>query len=229
MQFKNKGIEMEKGWKQTWKSLLFQHFELENIEFLQDLIPKGCKLDSFDGKFYIGLVSMNMTNVKHKATKDFVWFRKYNELNVRTYVTFNNKPGVLFLSLDVDSLISILGARVLYGLPYRYRKFNSQENIIKASKGADEMFSCEYIQEQEAMTYKKGSFAFWATERYFFANKYLGKSFIGNISHAPWRLSKANAINHNLDVLKGYPIKSQHPEILFCDAIDVVTSKLQMI
>ena len=165
---------MEKGWKQTWENLLFQHFEIEDKCFLEKYLPKDCYLDSFEGKYYIGLVSMQMTNVRHKSTKDFVWFKEYNELNVRAYITYKNKPGVLFLSLDVDSLISVFGARVFYGLPYRYRNYKVEKQSIETLHNNNDIFKCEYSIDNDFKTYKKGSFAFWATERYFFANKYLG-------------------------------------------------------
>ena len=57
---------MKKGWKQTWKNLLFQHFEVEDRISLEKYLPKDCTLDCFDGKYYIGLVSMQMTNVRHR-------------------------------------------------------------------------------------------------------------------------------------------------------------------
>ena len=97
---------MEKGWKQTWENLLFQHFELEDKCFLEKYLPKDCYLDSFEGKYYIGLVSMQMTNVRHKSTKDFVWFKEYNELNVRAYITYKNKNEVS-KSIKTESNVSL--------------------------------------------------------------------------------------------------------------------------
>lgn len=220
---------MEKGWRQTWENLLFQHFELEDKSFLEKYLPKDCYLDSFEGKYYIGLVSMQMTNVRHKSTKDFVWFKKYNELNVRAYITYKNRPGVLFLSLDVDSLISVFGARVFYGLPYRYRNYKVEKQSIETLHNNKDIFKCEYSIDDDFKTYKKGSFAFWATERYFFANKYLGFSFMGNITHKPWVLTTAKVNNQNLEVLKPYKIVSQHKDILFCKSLEVTTSKLHLI
>ena len=88
---------------------------------------------------------------------------------------------------------------------------------------------CEYSIDNDFKTYKKGSFAFWATERYFFANKYLGFSFMGNITHKPWVLTTAKVDNQNLEVLKSYKIVSQHKDILFCKSLEVTTSKLHLI
>lgn len=95
---------MKKGWKQKWRDLLLQHFELEDTSFLQKYLPKGCILDSFEGKNYLGFVSMKMTDVRHKMVPNFVWFKGYHELNIRTYIICDNKPGVLFCeSLDVST------------------------------------------------------------------------------------------------------------------------------
>lgn len=222
---------MEKGWKQTWKNLLFQHFEIEDINVLQKYLPNNCTFDSFNKKYYIGLVSMSMTNVRHKATGDFVWFKNYNELNVRTYIIHDNKPGVLFLSLDVDSLISIFGAKVFYGLPYRLSNYanKKEQNKIRSFRNFKLQFQIEYKITSEAKVYAKNTFASWSTERYFFANKYLGVSFKGEISHKPWQLSTASVENSNLSVLDNYDIKSQHPDILFCKQLDVQTNKLSRI
>ena len=220
---------MKKGWIQTWRDLLLQHFELQDTNFLQKHLPKGCTLDSFEGKHYLGLVSMKMTDVRHKMVPSFVWFKSYNELNVRTYIIHDNKPGVLFLSLDVDSFISMLGARVLYGLPYRYRSFKSESGALECRKQDDLKFSCSYTTEQEASHRSEGSFAFWATERYFFANKHLTKSFIGTISHAPWKLANAEVKNDTLKILEKYPLGEQRPEVLFCEALHVSTSELRLL
>ena len=62
-----------------------------------------------------------------------------------------------------------------------------------------------------------------------FANKYLGFSFMGNITHKPWVLTTAKVDNQNLEVLKSYKIVSQHKDILFCKSLEVTTSKLQLI
>lgn len=220
---------MEKGWKQTWKNLLFQHFEIEDINILQKYLPKNCTFDSFEGKYYLGLVSMNMTNVKHKATGNITWFKHYNELNVRTYIIHDNRPGVLFLSLDVNSLVSIFGARVFYGLPYRFSKYENKENQVTSFRNSEIQFQTQYKITSESKVYDKETFAFWATQRYFFANKYLGVSFKGEISHKPWELCTASVENSNISVLDIYNLKTQHSDILFCKHIDVQTNKLTRI
>lgn len=220
---------MTKGWKQTWRNLLFQHFEIEDMTALAKNLPKNCTFDSFEGKYYLGLVSMSMTNVRHKATGNIRWFKHYHELNVRTYITHNDRPGVLFLSLDVDSLISILGARILYGLPYRVSHYESKANEVTSWRKGKIQFQTQYQVTSEPKVYDENSFAFWSTQRYFFANNYLGISFKGEIFHKPWKLSRASVQNMNLSVLDAYEALRQHPDIFFCREIEVETNSLSRI
>ena len=42
----------------------------------------------------------------------------FPELNVRTYVTYQGKPGVYFFSLDASNLLAVWAARAVYHLPY---------------------------------------------------------------------------------------------------------------
>ena len=159
---------MKKAWSQTWKNLLFQHFELKDPSFLQALLPEG-------------------------------------------------------VSLDVDSLLSVVGARVFYKLPYRFRRFADKEARVTCYQGSSAVFDTEYSYSPESFGPERGGFAHWATERYFFIQE--GR--IGNITHAPWRLHEAKATNHSLRVLEGYDISRRHDEVLFCPQIAVQTYKLK--
>lgn len=220
---------MKKGWKQRWKNVLFQHFEIKDITTLKKYLPKGSSFDSFDAKYYLGLVSMNMSDVRHQSTGEFIWFKEYNELNVRTYIVHDGKPGVLFMSLDVNSLISLFGARVLYGLPYRLSSYKNEKNRVTSFRNSKLQFQTHYSLTSQAKFYEKDTFAYWATERYFFLNRHLGATFKGVISHKQWKLSSAVATNSNLDVLKEYTVHEKHSETFFCEELNVETSSLSRI
>ena len=214
---------MKKTWSQVWKNLLFQHFELKDPSFLQTRLPEGVHLDSFDDKVWLGLVSMQMHDVKHALSGNWIWFKRYNELNVRTYVRYKGKPGVLFLSLDVDSLLSVFGAKLFYKLPYRYRRFEKEGANIRCYKGSSLVFDTSYSVGAKPMKPPKESFAYWVSERYFF----IQNDKIGNISHKPWSFYTAAASNHNLDILAGYEVGPRADEVLFYPEIAVQTYKLQ--
>jgi len=104
--------------RQNWHHLLFLHWEIPAME-LQSLLPPRLKLDTFEGKAYIGLVPFTMTGVRPILTPPLPWISNFHEINVRTYVHLDGRdPGVWFFSLDASSSIAVMAARATYHLAY---------------------------------------------------------------------------------------------------------------
>ena len=106
---------------QEWRNLTFMHWEV-SPEKLQPHIPEGLEIDLFDGKAYVGTIPFQMRNVRPRLLPAVPGISTFPEFNVRTYVTKNGKPGVLFLTLDAQSRVTCFHAPRKYGLPYRYAK-----------------------------------------------------------------------------------------------------------
>jgi uncharacterized protein YqjF (DUF2071 family) len=65
-----------------------------------------------------------MNGIRHRNMPPIPLTSSFAEINVRTYVTINNKPGVLFLSLDAANLMAVKVAWLFYHLPYYYAEKN---------------------------------------------------------------------------------------------------------
>lgn len=103
---------------QNWHHLLFLHWEVPPGE-LQALLPPRLKLDTFEGKAYVGLVPFTMTGVRPILVPPLPWISSFHEVNVRTYVHLDGRdPGVWFFSLDASSRIAVAAARAAYHLAY---------------------------------------------------------------------------------------------------------------
>jgi uncharacterized protein len=102
---------------QTWNDLLFAHWPV-HAKDLRPHVPPGLELDLFEGQAYVGVVPFHMTNVAPRGVPAVPFVSAFAELNVRTYVTRENKPGVYFFSLDANSQIAVTAARTVFGLPY---------------------------------------------------------------------------------------------------------------
>lgn len=103
---------------QNWHHLLFLHWEVPPAP-LQALLPPRLKLDTFEGKAYIGLVPFTLTGVRPILTPPLPWISSFHEVNVRTYVHLDGRdPGVWFFSLDASSTIAVAAARAAYHLAY---------------------------------------------------------------------------------------------------------------
>ncbi|HEX9984912.1 MAG TPA: DUF2071 domain-containing protein [Thermoanaerobaculia bacterium] len=103
---------------QNWHHLGFFHWEVSPQE-LQQLLPAGLTVDTFEGKAYVGLVPFTVTGVRAVLTPPLPWISSFHEINVRTYVHHQGRwPGVWFFSLDAGSTLAVAAARAMYKLNY---------------------------------------------------------------------------------------------------------------
>src|SRR5437016_3114284 len=116
-----------RGWTmgQSWEDLLFAHWRLP-ADILRQRIPEGLEIDEFDGSAWIGVTPFRLTNLRFRGLLPLPLASSFIELNVRTYVTANNKPGIWFFSLDASSGVAVEMARRTYRLPYFRARMTAQ-------------------------------------------------------------------------------------------------------
>src|SRR5262245_20685303 len=93
-----------------WHDLLFAHWPVK-VESLRPLVPSELAIDTFDGQAWLGVVPFRMTAVRPRICPSLPGLSAFLELNVRTYVTAEGKPGVWFFSLDAASRLAVRAAR----------------------------------------------------------------------------------------------------------------------
>src|SRR3954453_16381426 len=109
---------------QTWEHLLFAHWRVDPEE-LRRLLPEGLELDTHDGEAWLGITPFRLTGLRLRGTLPLPRLSAFHELNVRTYVVADGKPGIWFFSLDADHRLAVLGARRLYRLPYHRARMSA--------------------------------------------------------------------------------------------------------
>ena len=110
---------------QSWHDVLFAHWPVAAVE-LRRRMPPGLELDRFDGEAWLGVLPFHMTNVAPRGVPALPWVSAFPELNVRTYVKVQDKPGIYFFSLDAASSLAVTIARALFHLPYFTASMNVQ-------------------------------------------------------------------------------------------------------
>src|SRR5581483_7804428 len=88
--------------RMRWNDLLFAHW-LVDAALVRALIPQQLELDLFDARAYLGAVPFRMDGVAPRLLPSLPGFHSFPELNLRTYVTRDHKPGVWFFSLDAGN------------------------------------------------------------------------------------------------------------------------------
>lgn len=96
--------------RMTWSELLFAHWPVDP-SVLAPLLPKGLTLDTRDGIAWIGVVPFLMSDIAPRCCPSIPILSCFLELNVRTYVIYDGKPGVWFFSLDAANRIAVRAAR----------------------------------------------------------------------------------------------------------------------
>jgi uncharacterized protein YqjF (DUF2071 family) len=114
---------------QKWNKLLFLHWQVP-LEQLRKLVPTELSIDLFDGAAYVGIVPFVMNDVRPRWWPKALAFN-FLETNVRTYVHFEGRPGVFFLSLDASSRLAVWAARNIWHLPYHFADMSFQQHDLE--------------------------------------------------------------------------------------------------
>ncbi|MCK6513638.1 DUF2071 domain-containing protein [Myxococcota bacterium] len=119
----------DRAWHMTmsWLDLLFAHWSFP-AEVIRDLLPPNITLDTYEGRAWVGVVPFRMANVGPRGLNWLPGVSAFPELNVRTYVVHEGKPGVWFFSLDAANMLAVQAARLGFHLPYYTPPSSSRSN-----------------------------------------------------------------------------------------------------
>jgi uncharacterized protein YqjF (DUF2071 family) len=102
---------------QTWNRLLFAHWQVP-ISLLQPYIPSTLTIDTYEGIAWVGVIPFEISHLRLRGFPPVPYTTSFPEINVRTYVVKDNKPGVFFFSLDATNPLAVAAARTFFHLPY---------------------------------------------------------------------------------------------------------------
>ena len=98
---------------QKWRNLLFLHWSFP-ATVIQDLLPEGREVDTYQARAWIGIVLFDMKGVRPWWSPAMPGISSLLETNVRTYVHKDGeKPGVWFFSLDASKSLAVRLGRLL--------------------------------------------------------------------------------------------------------------------
>lgn len=218
--------------RQTWHDLLFAHWPLAP-EVLRPLVPPSLPLDTFDGRAWIAVVPFHMSDVAPRGVPALPGLSAFPELNVRTYVTVEDKPGVLFFSLDAASRLAVEAARLAYHLPYYHAAMSvapKGDGVRYGSRRLDRRARPAELRARYAPTgpvfrTHAGSLEHFLTERYcLYAPASGGRLYRAEIHHPPWPLQQAGAAleQNTMAAAHGIRLPSEPPLLHFARRLDVV-------
>ena len=228
----------ERPWimTQTWHDLLFAHWPVDK-ERLRAAVPRAFELDLFDHQAWLGVIPFHMTNVAPRGLPALPWVSAFPELNVRTYVTRDGKPGIYFFSLDAGNPLAVGTARTLFHLPY----FSAAMRVTpgdgwvgyeskRADAGRPAELICRYRPTGPVREPTPGTLEHFLTERYcLYTLDGASRPRRLEIHHRPWPLQPAEAqisINTMADAA-GFRLPSIAPVLHFAKRQDMVAFPME--
>lgn len=186
-----------------WRDLLFAHWPVSPA-LLRATLPPGLQLDLFEGEAWVSVVPFDMSSV---GVPGF----NFAELNVRTYVVCDGRPGVWFYSLDAASKLAVRAARRFFHLNYcdaamsvtrdgeaiEYRSRRTHRGMSPA------FLDVRYQPVGPAALSAPGSLDHWLTERYCLYSFDRQRLYRGEVRHEPWQLQPAEAEWRALEMTQG--------------------------
>jgi uncharacterized protein YqjF (DUF2071 family) len=216
----------------TWLDLLFMHWPVD-AEALRPLVPPSLGIDTFDGSAWLGVVPFRMTGVRPHFLPAVSGLSNFPEINLRTYVTAEDRPGVWFFSLDAHSRLAVRLARASFHLPYfdadmscetandevRYRSVRTHGGAPPAE------FVARYRPVGGPFESGRGSIENFLTERYcLYSAGRKGVVRRGEVHHRMWPLQPAEAEVQRLAMTEqiGLKLPETDPILHFSRRLDVL-------
>lgn len=200
-------IRLQQSWfmRQKWHDVCFMHWQIP-VEMIREHIPKHLMIDTYDGQAYVGIVSFHVTGLRLRWLPPIPLFSSFTQMNVRTYVTAQDgRPGVWFFRLIVPYRLAVIGAKLLYQLPFEHQStsIDTTDNQFIRYTVTSKQIAAEYRHLFHATCKPVGdpydapsqSFERWLTERYYM---YSGEHDRTELTHHPWKLQRVEAeLTHN--------------------------------
>ncbi|MFC3418404.1 YqjF family protein [Salinicoccus hispanicus] len=213
---------------QRWEDLMCMHIPVEP-EVLLPHVPDELELDIYDGSAWISIFSFNVRNMQLRGMPRFPYVHEFLELNVRTYVRYQNIPGIYFFSLDAAKVIPVIGAR-LGSLPYfkagmKAAKRNEWTHFSSHRQhGVPAYFKGKYKSVSEPEKPLLGTLDYWLLERYYLFNTIKGAVVHIGIHHLPWKpaYSSVHYENGGINSLLPGDIEGEPVLAHYIEALDVI-------
>lgn len=215
----------EEPWAQaqTWKDLLFAHWRVD-VEALARLLPPELRVDTFAGEAWLGITPFRITNLRLRGLPPLPWLSSFAELNVRTYVTDGERPGIWFFSLDAATQWAVEAAKRTYRLPYHHARIaveHGDDGVLYDSARPGAAFSARYRGAGDVFSAEPGTLEAFLTERYCLYTADGGRLYRAEIHHPPWPLQRAEA-TIDLNTMAPVALPAEEPRLLFSAQQDVV-------
>lgn len=192
----------DKPWKyyQEWHDVRMMHWKVP-VTLVEALLPEGLVLDTYEGGAWVSLFAFRVKKLRPRFLPPIPFLSSFNEINFRTYVIRDGRPGIYFFSVEADRLVPLMMARGLTGIPYVGSKMESGSNwFLSRNRRHGYHINISYkvngVVKTEMLDY-------WLTERHCLYQQEGTRLYRFDIHHRQWKLYQVALAVHSLDYRAG--------------------------
>jgi uncharacterized protein YqjF (DUF2071 family) len=210
---------------QRWENLTFIHWRYRP-EIIRPLLPGNIELDIFDGSAWLGLTPFVVAGLRLPGVPALPWISKFPEMNVRTYVRGpDGERGIWFFSLEAGRVAAVIGARLSYGLPYRWARMSVHDTARHIGYRSRRHFGegRADIVVQKGPPVRPDERERFLTARFRLYTSIFGRLAYAQVQHDPWPLQSATVLKLEQNVVEhsGVAAPLGEPLIHFSPGVDV--------
>jgi uncharacterized protein len=178
-------------WSQHWLDVLFLHWRVP-VATLRACVPAPLEIETYDGNAWVSLVLFRL-RVRPRWLPFLPGLSDLIEVNLRTYVSFRDRPGIWFLSAHADNGLAMRLAKLFTPMPYtraalRYRRLEDRfEFQAGPSTGPGLALALTFVPKGEDTPAVAGTLDEWLLERYrLFVRGRRSALMQAEVAHPPW-------------------------------------------
>lgn len=177
------------------EDVLFALWPVAQDELVR-FVPRELTVDEHDGSAWLGVVPYRFANLRLRGLPPLPRVSSFPALDVLTYVTLDDRPGLWLFSLDLGSRVVAEASRRAFRLPARNAAMTLERrgldlHVDSARPGA--AFSARYRGEGDLFRPEPGTLEHFAVERYRVYTADGRRVYAAELHHPAWQLQRADA------------------------------------
>jgi uncharacterized protein YqjF (DUF2071 family) len=211
---------------QRWEAMTFLHWAYD-AAIVAPLLPTELELDTWDGDAWVSITPFLMADFRLPGLPAVPGVSTFPETNVRTYVRGpGGDDGIWFLSLEADSVATVVAASTVYGVPYRWADMAVEQGEVTRYRSR-RRFGPEVGHDIRVRPERPcplpSELDHWLTGRWRAWTRIAGRLATAPVEHQPWPLWDATVVDLEQSLLSSVGLAEPEgpPLVQYSPGVDV--------
>jgi uncharacterized protein YqjF (DUF2071 family) len=211
---------------QRWEAMTMLHWAYP-AEVVGAMLPEGLEADTWEDRAWVSITPFLMVDFRVGPLPPVPKLSTFPETNVRTYVRGpDGRDGLWFLSLEADSVPTVVGASTLYGVPYRFADMTVEQGDTtryRSRRRDAPDIGHDIVVRVGGPCEAPSDFDHWLTGRWRAFTTVADRLATVPVQHQPWPLREAEVmkLEQTLLVANGLPEPVEDPLVHHSPGVDV--------